>query len=164
MRWNKNDHNEIGQVTSTEEKESKRVQQGTRVRDSLVQTLKDLWVSLNWKLLEAQRTWCRPMKALCMLFHSRWVHLTFDHVHLVGFNFLAFPIPFCSYILSAFISLGFLKNSGEGFKEDILFMSECFQISHSLLNALLWVSLFLPSCYCKKLLWWWLNFGYSIVL
>lgn len=38
MRWNKNDHNEIGQERLTEEKKSKRVQKDTRVRDSCSNT------------------------------------------------------------------------------------------------------------------------------
>lgn len=71
MRWNKNDHNEIGQERLTEEKESKRVQKGTRVRDSLVQTLKDL-MSLNWKLLEHRGPGAEP---------HRFVH---DTSFLVG--------------------------------------------------------------------------------
>ena len=87
---------------------------------------------------------------------SLWIHLCVSSVFRRP-CFLVSSIPSGSYNLSTSSSPGFPELWWEGFDGDIPFRTECSKVSHCLPNVWLSVSLIVPICCTRKLLWWWMN-------
>lgn len=82
----------------------------------------------------------------------------FDHIDLEVIVFLVSSISSGSYILCASLSIQCAEAfDGDGFDGDTSFWIECSKVSNSRHIIWLWVSIFVPICYKRKILWRWLH-------
>lgn len=97
-----------------------------------------------------QRIWYRPIHALCMLPQYLRVHTCVGHVNLADL-LLVFSIPSGSCILSASSAVGFSEPWGSN-----VMATSTLELNVpeplTLHNVWLWVSLFGPLCFWRKLL------------
>lgn len=78
---------------------------------------------------------------------------------------LIYWCPHPIWLIPSFSQLfcGFLKSWGERFNIDIPLRAKCFTVSHYLYNVCLWVSIFVPICYRRTLLFYfWRTFFWII--
>ena len=71
--------------------------------------------------------------------------MNFDHVDLDGLVFFLSSILSGSYTLSKFSSTGLSEPLGEGLDVDISISAECSEVSHSLHNV--WMQISVPNTY-----------------
>lgn len=92
------------------------------------------------------------VQTLCMLSQSLLVPMRFD-------PYRAFDSFISSHPALAFpLHLGFSGPWGERVDGDIQFRNQFSMVSHSgHIIRRLWVSMFVPICCRRKLLWWWLS-------
>lgn len=82
----------------------KRLREGVRVREPVIFHTENPAKTKLAAIIYTQRTWCRPMQALCMLPPSLRVHMSFGCASLEGLVSLVSSVSSGSYVLS---SLGF---------------------------------------------------------
>lgn len=80
-------------------------------------------------IIYTQKSWCRPVPALCMLFLSWWVHKSFAHVDLEAIAFLVAFIASGSCFLFASSSTRFPKLWGKRFDSYTQFGAEWSAVS-----------------------------------
>ena len=139
----------------TEEKGPKRRPKDQRLNHSHIQESHK-----NTKLeaiMYTQRTWYRSVQALCLLLSpSLWIHMSFYHADLECFISWCLPSPLALRLFLPPFSQGLLSLEGRDLMETShLWLSVLRALS--VCKVWLRVSVFVPTCHRKKLLWWWLS-------
>lgn len=109
---------------------------------------------------------------MCMLLQFLWIYTFLNHIDIEGLAVLVSSIH-CDFPISCLLSFEFLKLWGEKFDGGILFGAQYSNVSHSLQNVWLWVSVYSQLLSYKaslimaeqdKGLWVWQNVIWVILL
>lgn len=105
-------------------------------------------------IIHRQRTWCRPVQAqwcCCGLCAFVWTLIML--IYSVSFSWCA-PSPQAVTLFPPPLPQVFLSSEGRDLMERSHLKAECSKVSHSLCSVSLWVSVFVPILFKRKLLCW----------